>query len=318
VSTGVIETGLSPVEQELLDRLPGPPPGANIRTNEVWILEWLHPQDRMTGRQLHNWLQHQRPSWSMYVSCGSKAEILAALATVTNRARQSNLIPLLHIEAHGDEDGLEGPDGTGGADFLCWEELADPLQQLNLATACNLVVFIAACTGFAGIKAFYRGPRAPAVALVGPVDRIMDGDLLRGTKEFYRRYRDPDPRLIEVVANASNEAGAVGFELEPFAVLAFEAMAQVLIVSLRHDERSRRAEKLRRRMQATQQLANSEIERQLSILPVIPSAADLQLQWNRLFMIDLWPENHEKFGVDMALVRETLLAGEQPLLLPSS
>jgi len=285
--------------------------------NEVSSLEWLHPEDRMTGEQLHGWLEQQRPSWSKYISCGSKAEVLAALVTITDRAIQSKLIPLLHLEAHGDKDGLEGSDGAGGAEFLSWKELADPLQQLNLAPSCNLVIFIAACTGFAGIKAFYRGPRAPAVALVGPVDRIVDGDLLRGTKEFYRRLRDPNPRLIDVVASASSEAGPVGFEVEPFAILAFEAMAQTLIASLRHDERSRRADKLRQRMQATQQLTSSETENRLSTLPVIPLAADLQLEWNTLFMIDLWPENREKFAVDMTLVRETLLAGEQHVLLSS-
>src|SRR5262249_44797870 len=94
------DTGLSPLERDLLNRLPGPPPGANIQMNEVSILEWLHPEDRMTGEQLHGWLEQQRPSWSKYISCGSKAEVLAALVTITDRAIQSKLIPLLHLEAH--------------------------------------------------------------------------------------------------------------------------------------------------------------------------------------------------------------------------
>ena len=123
--------------------------------------------------------------------------------------------------------------------------------------------------------------------------------------------------MTDVVASASSEAGAVGFEIEPFAVLAFEAMAQALIVALRYDERSKRAQKLRQRMRATLQLTSSEIERRLSTLPVIPLAADLQVEWNALFMIDLWPENHRRFGVEMAVVREILLAGEQLVLLPS-
>jgi hypothetical protein len=219
-------------------------------------------------------------------------------------------MPLLHLEAHGDEIGLEGPDGFGGSALLAWEELADPLQRLNHATACNLVVLVAACTGFAGIKAFFRGPRAPAVALVGPTDRIVEGDLLRGTKEFYRRWCDEDPRLVDVVASASREAGSVGFEMEPFAVLAFEAMAQALIVSLRPEERRRRAEVCRQRMRGLQEFSDSEIERRLSLLPAIPPPADLQAEWDRLVLIDLWPENREKFGVDMTLVRSTLLGSE--------
>ncbi len=236
------EINLSFDELDLLGRLPGPPTMASVRTTNAWIVEWLNPQDQKTGRLLHNWLQGRRPSWSVYVPCKSKADCLAAIERATVRAQQSGMMPVLHLEAHGNENGLEGPDGLGGSEFLTWEELTDPLQRLNLATGCNLVVLMAACTGFAGVKAFSRGPRAPAVALVGPTDQIMAGDLLRGTKEFYTRWCGEDPRLIDIVASASREAGSVGFEMEPFAVLAFEAMAKTLIVSLRPEERRRRAE----------------------------------------------------------------------------
>jgi hypothetical protein len=309
---------LTSAELDLLDRLPGPPAMARIRTTNVWIVEWLHPQDQMTGKLLHGWLQGRRPNWSAYVPCKTKAHVLAAIERATVRAQQSQIMPLLHLEAHGDEIGLGGPDGFGGSELLSWDELADPLQRLNLATACNLVVLVAACTGFAGIKAFYRGPRAPAVALVGPTGRITEGDLLRGTKEFYRRWCDEDPRLADVVESASTEAGRVGFDMEPFAILAFEAMAEALIVSLRPDERSRRAELCRQRMRALQEFSDTEIEHRLSLLPAVPTAVDLQAEWDRLFMIDLWPENREQFGVDMTLLLENLLGGEHavPLLSP--
>lgn len=312
------EIDLSSDELDLLDRLPGPPTMASIRTTNAWIVEWLNPQDQKTGRLLHDWLQGRRPSWSAYVPCKSKADVLAAIERATVRAQQSGIMPLLHLEAHGDEIGLGGPDGLGGSELLTWEELADPLQRLNLATGCNLVVLVAACTGFAGVKAFFRGPRAPAVALVGPTDRIVEGDLLRGTKEFYRCWGDEDPKLMDIVASASREAGSVGFEMEPFAVLAFEAMAEALIVSLRPEERRRRAEVCRQGMQTLREFSDPEIERRLSLLPAIPPSADLQAEWDRLFMIDVWPENREKFGVDMTLVRNTLLGSEQSIPLVST
>jgi hypothetical protein len=42
------------------------------------------------------------------------------------------MIPVLHMEAHGGNDGLEGPDGSGGSDLLNWDALTLPLHQLNL------------------------------------------------------------------------------------------------------------------------------------------------------------------------------------------
>ena len=306
---------LSSYELDLLDLLPGPAAMASIRTTNAWIVEWLNPQDQKTAGLLHDWLQDRRPGWSAYVPCKSKTDVLAAIERATVRAQQSRITPLLHLEAHGDEIGLGGPDGSGGSELLTWEELADPLQRLNLATQCNLVVLVAACTGFAGVAAFFRGPRAPAVALVGPSERIVEGNLLRGTKEFYRRWADQYPKLMDIVASASGEAGSGKFDMEPFAVLAFEAMAEALIVSLRTEERRRRAEVCRQRMRALREFPDSEIERRLSVLPAIPSSADLQAEWDRLFMIDLWPENREKFGVDMTLVRNTLLGSEQSIPL---
>lgn len=301
---------LTSEDLDLLERLPGPPAAAEIRTTNVWIVEWLHPQDQMTGKFLHDWLQERRPGWSAYIPCKKKADVLAAVERAKTRARRSQIVPLLHLEAHGDEVGLEGPDGIGGSELLSWDELTDPLQQLNLATAGNLVVLVAACTGFAGIKAFYRGPRAPAAALVGPVGQVTEGNLLRATKEFYRRWCDEDPRLRDIVASASREAGTVEFEMEPFAILAFEAMAKSLILSLRADERSRRAERCRQRMRALSQFSDTEIEQRLSLLPATPGAADLQLIWDKLFMIDLWPENRKQFGIDMTALVQTLTASE--------
>ena len=304
-------------ELDVLGRLPGPPALATIRTTNVWIIEWLHSNDRKTGHLLHLWLQQQRPGWSAYLRCNSKADVLAAIERATVRAQQSRIVPVLHLEAHGDVEGLEGPRGADGAEVLSWNELADPLQRLNLATGCNLVVFVAACTGFAGIKAFCRGPRAPAVALVGPTSPLTDSEILNGTKEFYRRWRDDDAQLTEIVASTSRETGPIAFEMESFAILAFEAMAESLLISLRPEERSRRTGRVRQRMQDASAWSDAEIESRLLLLPAIPITEELQLIWDTLFMIDIWPENRQRFGVDMTAVRESMTGSKSPVLVTS-
>ena len=141
--------------------------------------------------------------------------------------------PVLHFEAHGNKNGLGREYASGHVEFLEWNEITKLLQKLNFVTRCNLVVVVAACIGFAGIKALLQGPRAPAVALVGPDASIMSDNLLSATKEFYSRWMDAAPKLGEIALSASQVAGEASFEWEPFAVLAFDSIAELLIVSMR-------------------------------------------------------------------------------------
>jgi hypothetical protein len=292
---------LTDAELRLLRTLPGPPPRAEIRTTNVWIIEWLFPDDQKTGKLLHDWMQERRPGWSAYSSCRSEADVIEAIERATVRARQSGMIPVLHIEAHGDEVGLGGPHTGGSAGLITWDELADPLQRLNLMTRCNLGVFVAACTGFAAIMTFTRGPRAPAAWLVGPDDTVTQADLLRGTKEFYRRWIDKVPRLSDIAASASLETEPVALEPESFALIAFESLAQCLIISMHPNHLYHHIDHIGRYIQGA-----GVIERTNADLSSI-SIAMFQQSWDKLFMIDLYPENRQRFGVDMSTVIKMVL-----------
>jgi len=252
-------------------------------------------------------MQERRPGWSNFSVCASKQEVLSSIERVTNMARKSGIIPVLHLEAHGDEHGLWGSDGNGGGQLFSWDELTEPLQRLNLETRCNLVVVVAACVGFAGIKALVRGPRAPAIALVGPDAPIMDSDLLNGTKEFYRRWMDGNPKLAEIAVSASREAGTVSFEWEPFAVLAYDSLAERLIFLMRDSQQSKQIKKFRERMLEKTKLSVAEIEHRLSLLSPFIQVKFIQQLWDEMFMIDLYQENRERFGVNWAEIVDIVL-----------
>jgi hypothetical protein len=274
---------LTEAEQELLDKLPGPPATAVNHVNNIWIVEWLQAGEQLTGLSLHEWMEGQRPGWSAYFQCRTKLEVLSAIKRATNYAQQTGRIPVLHLEAHGSTIGLS--DRREGSELLSWDELTEPLQALNKVTRCNLIIFVAACTGFAAIQVFLKG-RAPAFALVGPDTTLTPDILFIGTKEFYRRLmRDENPRLSEMAASASRQAGSgVIIEPEPFAIMAFEAMVESLLVSIRPYK-----QRLRKDGQMRQEIVTA-----------------FQKEWDEKFMIDLYPENRKRFGVDLAAIVELL------------
>lgn len=261
-------------ERNLFNSLPGPPESAAIFLTNVCIIEWLSSDEPHTGHMLHEWMNKRRQGWSAYYSCKDKKEVIEAIDNVVERVRRDKICPVLHLESHGGEVGLQGPNGSGGLELLTWDELTEFLQELNVATGCNLIVVVAACTGFSGIQALQRGPRAPAVALVGPDKEVMPKELLSGAKEFYRRLMDDYPKLSDMAESASNESGTVNFEWEPFAILAYEALVEFLVTSLRLEKQG------------------------------IPAWEDLQKMWDYMFMIDINPENKMRFGIDI----ETIVA----------
>ena len=167
------------------------------------------------------------------------------------------------------------------------------------------MVVVAACVGFAAVQAFQRGPRAPAVALVGPDANVTPNELLAGAKEFYRRWKDSST-LTEIVESASREMGEVHFEPEPYAALCFEAMVAALVKGVRPPERQKRLEKLRQRLLAETELNSVEVESRLAQLPLLPDWEWWQQTWDQMFMIDLWPENKERFGIDARDITERI------------
>lgn len=294
-------------EQDLFDSLPGPPVKAILKSTNVWIIEWLPSTDQRTGWDLHEWIHKQRPKWSHYFECSNKEEVLSSIEQATIFAKKNNIIPVLHIEAHGNQDGLGCQNDNGNIEFLSWDELTEPLQELNLATRCNLVIVVAACIGFAGIQALVRGPRAPAIALVGPDAEIKVGHLFEGTKEFYRRWMDKDPNLTDIVNSASRETGSVAFDWEPFAVLAYDALAEHLIISMREDQQQMQKCRIQQLMLNNTNGSVQDTENKLSLISPSFQKPLIQKMWNEMFMIDLYPENEQRFGVNWSDVIDLIV-----------
>jgi hypothetical protein len=107
--------------------------------------------------------------------------------------------------------------------------------------------------------------------LTGPESPINPRDLLNGAKEFYRRWWDAS-NFEELVAAVSREAGGVKFAWEPFHHLFYKVMISGAIIGMRPDS-----------------------ERP-------PDATSLQRIWNEMFMIDLYAENRDRFGMDWASI----------------
>lgn len=308
---------LSPEEEALLDRFRAATRTyGTLRVSNIWIIQWLPSGDRETGTELADWANQRRPGWAALYRCQSKHEVIEAIASSASYARSAECSPVLHIEAHGGENGILGPDENGVKSTILWEELTEPLQQLNEATGCNLLVIMAACIGNAGVQSFTRGPRAPAIALIGPTETILPWNLLEATKEGYRLIESGDADLDDMVSGMSSESGAVAFVDHRFTAMFYDVFMSDLIRSARPKEKEQRRsigiEQLMLRGASREQAENA-LKRQ----PEATSGVrEFQQVWDQMFCIDVCPENQERFGLDMAEIyqaAEALVANQAGL-----
>lgn len=291
-------------ERVVLERLPRPPEVANLRVTQVVILEWLDLDDARTGHELFGWFERQRPGWAEYYRCESKEQLLDEIGRLGQRAAESGIRPILHLESHGNSEGLARGEEPS-EEFLTWSELSAPLQRLNLATRGNLLLVVAACIGSAAIQIAAQGPRLPAVALAGPDARVDAGRLLVAFKEFYRRSLDVDARLMTMAVSASRESTPVNIVWEPLVLLAYEAVLERLLLSLRPEEVRRQEDRVHRL--CTQAGApTKEIGKRLAEWRDFAMRGDFQRTWNMLVIIDAEPENEVRFGLDMNALFEAL------------
>jgi hypothetical protein len=159
------------------------------RADYVLILEWLGPEDRRTGRELHEYLKALGRK-SILVVCNSARDVRTAIENAHGYI-QSLGVPVIHIEAHGSNPAeVAIRDLDFGADAslgLPWTDLGYWLAPLNEATGFRLLVVGATCFGAGVIAAMqiYKHV-APFAGCVGFTTPVNPGSLRDAMREFYR------------------------------------------------------------------------------------------------------------------------------------
>ena len=263
-------------ELALIDSFPDLPPIGAFHSSNIWVIEWLNDKDTKTGKDLYEWLKVKRPGWSAYRSCRTKADVFAAIEEARQHALRHGSSPVLHFEMHGSEHRA----GTD-VESMGWDELTGPLRSVNEATGCNLTVVMAACTGFAALRALSTGPIIPAMALVGPDRELCAADVLNATKELYRRWMENTTRLHDMAESASRETSGARLEVEAVPVLAREALIEALVSKRRFAQES---------------VARGDVE---AARRAWQDSRKWQFAWDQMFMIDRYPKNASRLGLDM-------------------
>jgi hypothetical protein len=172
----------------------------------VHFVEWLRPGDGRPGEDLFGEVEPLGLMSNPKMPCrfwriGTREEFVRLIPKVEDEFRDTSRVPVLHIETHGDGNGI----GISDRDRVEWPEFMELLIPLNRLTGLNLVVILAACEGFWGIQMLQPAREAAAFrGLIGPNRRMTSAELSRGCLAFYRAVFDQ--RDGDVALKAMNDA----------------------------------------------------------------------------------------------------------------
>ena len=127
----------------------------------------------------------------------TRDELLGTLRAVLQTARRYGRSPIIHLETHGDREGL----GLTSGQRVLWSDLAPLLAEINMVSRMNLLVVAALCHM---VEILRPTDRAPAFGIVGTEEVVKAGDLYKSMQRFYGRLLT-DPNDLREALSSANE-----------------------------------------------------------------------------------------------------------------
>jgi hypothetical protein len=153
--------------------------------SKIHIVESLGELDGNPGRRLAAALAQcpgrTRDFPISIVEVFERRDFFAELDRLYREEIVRGVVPALHFETHGCEEGLE----LRNHEIVRWHELYPILARINLATRFNLLVAHACCHGINQIKILTAFRVRPFSACLGCEGEIFTDELLNGYKQFY-------------------------------------------------------------------------------------------------------------------------------------
>lgn len=271
-----------------------------IRFQRIIILESIPTGQPPTGRQLFDALEPiAAPVTVEYASAATRVAFKTQLQKIYDQTVSTRHIPLLHIEAHGNDDGIELANG----DFIHWDDLCKDLVAINQATGFDLFVSISACFGAYLMSQVNPIERAPFSACLSATKSLYPDELFRGFYTFYRALLSGKSGTEILTAmkefNNENDQSFYFGEASDFFQKVCAGYFSNFCTPEKYVERAKQIQELR----AERGLHFIDLETTYIQLAV-RERSNFEAFREKYFMLDLFPENATRFPVKFEDVRK--------------
>lgn len=164
----------------------------NFRFNKIWVIESLEEDEEKTGTKLYDdcisRIPYRHPSLKSDIKWLSSKTDWDGLMDSIEREAETGIIPLLHIEIHGEENG--GGLVLNSGELISVEELCASFRRINKACGSNLFVTLAVCKGLWLMQGMTLDQPMPFCGAIGSFFDLNPYDIRLSYAEFYDRFAD--------------------------------------------------------------------------------------------------------------------------------
>ena len=201
-------------------------PTQRVTFQYVLILEWLDARDDKTGTELHEFLLTLGFPTALVV-CQSADDVRRAISEAA-RTVETNGIPLVHIESHGDHPAnpADATFGANGVEGMSWRELGRLLAPINVASDFRLLIVGATCFGLGAIGGMeVHSHPAPFAACIGWTTSVGADSLRDALRALYQSMATGAglKRSVESAARELRDA-TENFQVTSAPALAYRVM----------------------------------------------------------------------------------------------
>jgi hypothetical protein len=161
----------------------------DVKSLGLFIIQSLGSGDVQTGSILQEevlkYKKFQEPDFSSELhDVPDKKALFGLLTELNERIKADHYFPILHLETHGYEDGIQLASGEKAE----WTELMPYFRAINISLGNQLIVMLALCLGISIIGMIMPDERAPFNAMVGATKDVSQIDIRNGFESFYNTY----------------------------------------------------------------------------------------------------------------------------------
>jgi hypothetical protein len=268
---------------------------------EVMVLESLPEQEPQTGERLFNEVllviaanSIAKPTFNPIFN---RLDLQGYLECLLGRVQGRLLTPILHLEAHGSEEGLHLVSG----EVVPWHEFDELLRPINFESRMRLIVNSSACYGIHMMECLNIMETSPVFGSVGPPAEVGHQTLFEFNREFYNLIFEGED--LSGATRRGNRISGAMFRFDDasqFAAAAIDRYCAMLVCE--SDNEKLGLESFSRKLREIAPRNNGPTAGELRQVAK-NVAPNLLMQRRKFFlMLDHFPENEARFSLPSTIV----------------